>query len=161
MLTSSTANGDTKMTRHATERMAQRGIPSEVVDTVIGYGRAVHTRGAVIHAVGRKEVERFRRDGIDLSDCEGVQVVCSTRGAIVTVYRNHDFRKLRSRLGRDRYRPGRVAHRRRCLAATHATFSEQAGGRPVGHGCVTPHEGPFPHAHVGPARNFQENCVLL
>lgn len=96
--------------------MTHRGIQSEVIDLVIEYGRAVYTRGAVIHAIGRKEVERYRQD-IDLSDCEGVQVVCSMDGTILTVYRNHNFRGLRSGLGRGRFRPVHAVERRLCLAA--------------------------------------------
>jgi len=105
MLTSNPANGDTRLTRHATERMAQRGIPSEVIENVIEYGRAVNMRGAVIHAIGRKEVERLRQNDLDLSASEGVQVVCSPDGTVLTVYRNHDFRGLRTSLGRSRVRP--------------------------------------------------------
>lgn len=116
MLTTSkvTRNDSTKLTRHATARMTHRGIPAEVIETVIDYGRAVYTRGAVIHAIGRKEVERYRQEDIDLSDCEGVQVVCSTDGAVLTVYRNHRFRGLRTGLGRGRFRP---AERQLCLVA--------------------------------------------
>jgi hypothetical protein len=91
--------------------MTYRGIPAELVETVIEYGRAVHTRGAVIHAIGRKEVERYRED-IDLSQCEGVQVVCSVEGTVLTVYRNHSFRGLRTGLGRGRTRPASRGHRR-------------------------------------------------
>lgn len=115
MLNSCNANGDTRLTRHATERMTHRGIPPEVIDTVIEYGRVVYTRGAMIYAIGRKEVERYRQGDVDLSDSEGVQVVCSMEGAVLTVYRNHSFRGLRTGLGRGRYRPA-VLNRRRSLA---------------------------------------------
>jgi len=112
MPNSSKANGGTRLTKHATERMAHRSIPSEVIETVIEFGREVHTRGAVIHAIGRKEVEQYRRENIDLSDCEGVQVVCSMEGTVLTVYRNHNFCGLRTGLGRGRYRPaGLTRHR--------------------------------------------------
>ena len=60
MLTSNKANGDTRLTQRATERMAHRSIPSEVIESVIEYGRVVYTRAAMIHAIGRKEVERSR-----------------------------------------------------------------------------------------------------
>lgn len=39
-------------------------------------------------------------EGVDLSGVEGVQVVCSRDGAILTVYRNKNFRGLRPRGGR-------------------------------------------------------------
>jgi hypothetical protein len=98
-------NDSTKLTRHATARMTHRGVSDGAVETVIEYGRTVYTRGAVIHAIGRREVEHYRQEDIDLSDCEGLQVVCSTDGAVMTVYRNHSFRGLRTGLGRGRFRP--------------------------------------------------------
>ncbi|MBX3400763.1 MAG: DUF4258 domain-containing protein [Gemmataceae bacterium] len=101
----SNADNGTKLTRHAADRMAHRSISSEVIESVIEFGRVVFTRGAMIYAIGRKEVERYRQEDIDLSDCEGVQVVCSTEGTILTVYRNHSFRGLRPGLGRGRNRP--------------------------------------------------------
>lgn len=117
MFSSSKEKGGSRLTRHAKARMTHRSISAEVVEMVVEYGRTIHTRGAVIHAVGRKEVERFREeDDIDLSDCEGVQVVCSTEGNVLTVYRNHDFSGLRTGLGRGRYRPANLTRSRRSLA---------------------------------------------
>lgn len=114
MLNSGNANGGTRLTYHATARKSHRGIPSEVIESVVEFGRVVYTRGAMIHAIGRKEVERYRQEDIDLSDCEGVQVVCSTDGAVLTVYRNHNFHGLRAGLGRGRFRP---VERQLCLVA--------------------------------------------
>jgi hypothetical protein len=88
--------------------MEQRNIEHEAVEVVLDYGREVFTRGAVVHAIGRREIEQWARQGIDLSRFEGVQVVCSHDGTVLTVYRNRDFRGLRTGLGRGRY--NRVAH---------------------------------------------------
>jgi len=85
------------LTRHARERMGARGLSSTAISAALDYGRVVHTRGAAIHVIGRKEVDWFDRLGIDLSRYEGVQVVCSSDGAVITVYRNRDFRGLRPR----------------------------------------------------------------
>ena len=84
-------------TSHAIHRMDERGISQEAVDLAVSYGRAVHERGATIYAIGRKEVQRYRSQGVDLSDQEGIQVVCNKAGGIMTVYRNRDFRSLRPR----------------------------------------------------------------
>ncbi|WP_459936775.1 DUF4258 domain-containing protein [Desulfonatronum parangueonense] len=84
------------ITNHAWRRMTARGISTEAVEAVLDYGRVVYTRGAAICAIGRKEVKFFSRQGINLTLYEGVQVVCSTDGAVVTTYRNQDFRGLRS-----------------------------------------------------------------
>lgn len=109
MKTSESKSGScTKMTRHAITRMRQRGIPTEFVELVMEFGRMVCTRGAVVHAIGRKEVERYREEQIDLSDCESVQVVCSMDGAVITAYRNENFRSLRSDRPRKRSRPHQI-----------------------------------------------------
>jgi len=84
-----------RLTRHAWERMNGRGLSPAAIRLVLNYGRAAHTRGATIYAVGRKEAERHRQDDVDLSSVEGVQVVCTSSGSILTVYRNRDLRGLR------------------------------------------------------------------
>jgi hypothetical protein len=79
--------------------MRVRGIPDEAIDLALDWGRAVYTRGAVVYAIGRREVARCR--AADLSRFEGVQVVCAVDdGQVLTVYRNRDFRTLRPKLGR-------------------------------------------------------------
>lgn len=83
------------LTDHARQRMNMRRISSSAIVAVLRYGRVAIVRGAVIYAIGRKEVERFAVEGIDLAPHEGVQVVCSHDGAILTAYRNRDFRGLR------------------------------------------------------------------
>jgi len=83
------------LTQHAWERMTSRGLSLDAVHAVMDYGRLVYTRGAAICAIGRKEVKHFARQGIDLTQYEGVQVVCSQDGAVMTTYRNRDFRGLR------------------------------------------------------------------
>lgn len=95
-------DGIEMLTRHAAERMRARGLRPEAVAAAIAYGRVVHVRDADIHAIGRKEVESGKREGVDLSRYEGVQVVCSREGAILTVYRNRDLRGLRPRRRRRR-----------------------------------------------------------
>lgn len=94
---------DFQLTRHAWERMSGRGLSPGAVRLVLDYGRTARVRGAVIYAIGRKEVEFYRRDGVDLSSVEGVQVVSTSTGSIMTVYRNRDLRGLRPRTRRARH----------------------------------------------------------
>ena len=92
------------VTYHAQVRMDSRRISEEAVTAVLTYGRAVYARGAKIFALGRREVQRFAREGIDLSGYSGIQVVCSPDGSLVyTVFRNHNFRILRPRRRRNRH----------------------------------------------------------
>lgn len=92
------------ITRHALERMRARSIGTDAVTAALFHGRSVHVRGAEIYAIGRVEVRDQSIVGPDISAFEGVQVVCSPAGDVLTVYRNHDFRDLRRR---------RRPHRRR------------------------------------------------
>lgn len=85
----------TPLTTHAQSRMDSRRISASAVDVVIAYGRSVRARGAQIYALGKKEVELASRDGLDLRSYAGLQVVCSSSGAVLTAYRNHDFSSLR------------------------------------------------------------------
>lgn len=84
------------LTAHALQRLDSRRIPLDAVEAVLHYGRRAHVRGACIRAVGRREVAAWARRGVDLRDLEGLQVVLSPEGNLLTAYRNHDFRGLRS-----------------------------------------------------------------
>ncbi|MBK7615731.1 MAG: hypothetical protein IPJ08_15180 [Burkholderiales bacterium] len=89
------------VTQHAWARMCGRRLNGQTIDAVLSYGRVIHVRGAAIYAIGRKEVERLGRSGVDVAEYEGVQVVCTPdSSAILTVYRNSDFRGLKPRSGR-------------------------------------------------------------
>ena len=83
------------LTRHAWERMGGRGFSPEMIRKVLEFGREKHVRGASIYAVGRKEISRYEKKGFDLKGLDGLQVVCSGEGAIITAYRNRDFRGLK------------------------------------------------------------------
>lgn len=85
------------LTKHAEERMAMRGLRADAIDAALAYGRVVHVRGADICAIGRKEIARYAEDGIDLAAYDGVQVVVTSGGYILTVYRNRSFNGLRNR----------------------------------------------------------------
>ncbi len=97
-----TGSNSFTLTSHARRRLNGRGIPAEAVDVVLRYGRTVHTRGAAIRVIGRKEV--FENGHLNLSPFEGIQVVCSPDGEVMTIYRNKDLRGLRSRRRRPSHR---------------------------------------------------------
>lgn len=90
------ADGRARLTNHARERMARRGLRFEAILAALAYGRMVSVRGANIFAIGRKEVAYYAEQGIDLSAYDGVQVV-TTQNTVLTVYRNRSFNGLRDR----------------------------------------------------------------
>jgi len=83
-------------TKHALAQMRRRGIHPGQVAGVVEHGRRVHTRGADIFVVGRKEVRWCQQQGIQVDELQGLHVVCaSDTGAVITAYRNFSMRGLR------------------------------------------------------------------
>ncbi|HAE42372.1 MAG TPA: hypothetical protein DCG34_05555 [Clostridiales bacterium] len=86
----------TNITTHAVLRMGSRRIRPADVDIVINYGRMSYVRGAVIYAIGRKEMAFCQKKGITCRRAQGLQVVCAPDDdTVITVYRNNDFKGLR------------------------------------------------------------------
>ena len=83
------------LSRHAEERMDARSISAVAIEGVIQCGRVVYANKARIYFVGRKEVRQHARQGIDISALEGIHVVTSLSGVVMTTYRNRDIRHLR------------------------------------------------------------------
>jgi hypothetical protein len=86
--------GSYVVTKHAASRMAGRHIPLAAIDAARQFGRRFYIRGAVVWALGRKEIEHLGRQ---FERLQGIQVVCSHDGAVLTVYKNTDLRGLRRR----------------------------------------------------------------
>jgi hypothetical protein len=83
------------LTAHAELRMQQRGISTALLQLVLRYGRTLHERGLSFRVIGHKEVERYAREGVNLSRAEGVHVLVHSDGAVITTYRNQNLRKIR------------------------------------------------------------------
>lgn len=97
-----------RITKHAEQRMQQRGVSAEQVIGALAYGRRVFAKGAVYFVMGYREVNRCRELGLDFRSAQGVQVVCSHDGSVKTVYRNGEM----PRRGRRPRAPRRSRERR-------------------------------------------------
>src|SRR5262245_32190691 len=84
-------------TGHLRWRMSCRHIPTEAVVAALLYGRVTASRGAEVFTIGRQEVRYYAWEGIDLSAFEGVHVVCTPDGKILTAYRGRALRRARRR----------------------------------------------------------------
>ncbi len=85
------------MTRHAQYRSRTRHIPLTTIEAVLTYGRVRRDRGAEIYTLGWREVRRWAEHGIDLTRVEGIEVVCTNGGRVITVYRNRRPGQARDR----------------------------------------------------------------
>ena len=90
------------LTEHGRIRMDARRIGTTPVEMALLFGREKHVRGATFFAIGRREVNWFGLNGVDLRRFEGIQVICAEDNVVVTVYRNQDLSNLRSRRPRRR-----------------------------------------------------------
>lgn len=88
-------NEEYVLTGHAQKRMQQRHITPHILAQVMRYGRTIYSRGATYRVIGRKEVAHLATAGIDLRAAEGVQVLLTNSGTVLTTFRSHDLRKIR------------------------------------------------------------------
>ena len=82
-------------TTHALTRMAQRGFNDDQIALVLKYGRVIYAKGIVFFVVGRKEVAFLAKQGVDLRAVEAIQLLTKPNGVLITVYRNHDLKKIK------------------------------------------------------------------
>lgn len=85
------------LTHHAAKRLSQRGVSESQLRLVIEFGRKVHAHRAIYYIVGKKEIGKYQGviPGFEL--LEGIQVVVnSSDDVVLTVFRNHSFRRIRS-----------------------------------------------------------------
>jgi hypothetical protein len=83
------------MSAHAQHRMFSRGLSPDLVEAVLTHGEVFHDRGALHFRVGRRVTKELKKRGIDAQRLEGLHVIVSDDGLILTVYRNHQFRRPR------------------------------------------------------------------
>ncbi len=95
------------LTNHAALRMQQRGISSTALLAALEYGRRIHAKGLTYHVLGHKEVAFHAERGVNLSDFEGLQVLVSEDGAVVTTYRNRNRHAIK---GQARGRHAKAHH---------------------------------------------------
>ncbi len=100
MVLSAPSEAPIRFTVHGAKRASARRISVVAVDAVLLWGRELRLRGAWVYVVGRRDVRRAAREGVDIASLEGVHVVCSDDGAVITVYRNRHPELMRNHPGR-------------------------------------------------------------
>tara|TARA_B100000678_G_scaffold283835_1_gene284471 strand:- start:565 stop:882 length:318 start_codon:yes stop_codon:yes gene_type:complete len=90
------------LTNHSLRRMAQRGIRQAALMGVLRHGRCLYVRGAQLYVVGKREVQSAAQKSLDLRHLEGIHVVCSPEGVVLTVYRNKNLNLRPRRIYRRR-----------------------------------------------------------
>jgi hypothetical protein len=92
------------LSHHAHIRMSQRSIDLAQIQNVLMHGKMMHSRRARFYVVGKRDVKRLAKAGLDTQNLENIQVVVEEKSnTIVTVYRNRDFRHIRPTSRRQRH----------------------------------------------------------
>lgn len=86
---------DLTNSQHAQTREGQRGISKKQVMLAYKYGRVIHARRATYYVIGKKEIERYGSIEPELKAMNGIQLVVSSNGTVLTAFRNKDLRKIR------------------------------------------------------------------
>ncbi len=81
--------------QHAQIREGQRGISHKQVVLAYQYGRVIHSRRAVYHVIGNKEIDKFGSIEPELKKMNGIQLVMSSNGTVLTAFKNKDLRRVR------------------------------------------------------------------
>lgn len=76
---------------HAYKRSKQRGIKQKTVAHIIRFGRKKYQNGAIYYSVGRKEIKKYIHLCPTLKEMNGMHLVMSPTGTILTLFRNKDF----------------------------------------------------------------------
>ena len=87
-----------EFTPHARRRRSQRGISERAIEAALSWGRYERQRdGRRVYHLGRRAVAAAAAGGADVVAYRYVGVVLAGDGAVVTVFRSPDTRRLRRR----------------------------------------------------------------
>ncbi len=85
-----------RLSRHARQRQADRGITNEEVELAVRFGRRIPQAGnRAAYLISAAEVTFARRRGVDISEQLGTVVVLAADRTVVTVIRSLDEGRLR------------------------------------------------------------------
>ena len=83
------------ITYHAEMRMCQRGICADTLELILQFGRKIRSKGAIFYVIGKKEIQRYCQVEPKLRNMEGMQVLTTHEGTVITTYRNKNLRSIR------------------------------------------------------------------
>ena len=81
-------NVNSMLSKHAQRRGAQSNLCEQDVDLVCKYGILERRTGVQFYFVRHREVERYRKIEPRLSKLDGMVMVMSHDGVVITFYRN-------------------------------------------------------------------------
>lgn len=83
------------LSQHARERADARSISPAAIAAAIGHGRRFRSHGAWAYRLDRRSLAEAEQRGLQLTSFEGVHVIVSDDGTVITVFRNRRPRRVR------------------------------------------------------------------
>jgi len=83
------------LTNHAVRCSSQRGIKTKHIANLLKFGRKNYQNGAIYYSIGNKEIARYKNICPALKEMNGMHVVSSFTGNVITIFRNKSFRRIR------------------------------------------------------------------
>lgn len=78
-------------TIHGRSRSCQRRLPDEALQAALDHGRWQYCgQGRTRHWLSHRCVAKAARDGLDLSEHEGVVVIAASDGRVITAWRHRE-----------------------------------------------------------------------
>lgn len=78
------------ISKHARRRTSQRGISSDRIELAAMLGTRIDQDGATLFFLGRRQLDRRDISSRDRERLEGLTVIVSRDGAVITAYRNRN-----------------------------------------------------------------------
>lgn len=79
---------------HAIRRSFGRSISEDAVEATLDYGRRYWNHGSLVFRLDRRSVAKAKAQGVNLHAHEGIHVVLSPDGIVLTAYRNRNCKRL-------------------------------------------------------------------
>lgn len=86
---------DYTLSRHARERLDQRGVSLSGLEAALRWGRRSWTHGDLQYRLDRRRVQAARREGIRVDEHEGTTVILTQSEVVKSVWRNRRPRRIR------------------------------------------------------------------
>lgn len=83
------------LTNHAAKRSTQRGMKNKHIANLLRFGRKNYKNGAIYYSVGTKEISRYKDICPGLKEMNGMHLIVSINGNVITMFRNKSFRHIR------------------------------------------------------------------
>lgn len=79
---------------HAIRRSYGRSISGEAVEATLDYGRFYWNQGSMVYRLDRRSIAKAKSQGVNLQAHEGIHVVLSSDGIVLTAYRNRNCKRM-------------------------------------------------------------------